>query len=179
MKGEFLDEEKVKQIARESFRKYFDRSEDSLMALNIPHIYSWESSAYYHGYGLAELGVSQWREYFFKKYGYIVDNPKVGKEMAKVWKYASLYKANELVKMATGKYLNADAYIRDITRSLPDIMKNAKAKIKRLEKIPVYTKEPQLNAKISIVHGVKKIADSSRGFKNLDAKFRKWIRGLK
>ncbi len=38
----------------------------------MPHIYSWESSAYYHGYGLALLGVDQWREYFFKKYGFFL-----------------------------------------------------------------------------------------------------------
>ena len=48
-----LTEEKVKAIARKIFKKYMDMSEDSLSILNVPHIYSWESIASYHGYGLA------------------------------------------------------------------------------------------------------------------------------
>ncbi len=174
-----LTEEFVLQAARNVHKKYFDRSEDSISALNVPHIYSWESSAYYHGYGLAELGVSQWREYFFKKYGYIVDNSKVGKEMTNVWKHASIYKARELIKKATGKALSADAFIKDVTKSLDDILKNAKKKIARLEKVPLYTKPVHLNAKISIIHGKEKIADNRKSFEDMEGKFRKWIIGMK
>ena len=73
-----LTRESVLTIAKKINKKFLDYSEDSISILNTPHLYS-ESSAYYHGYGLAELAVHQWWDYFFKKYGYIVDNPNVGK----------------------------------------------------------------------------------------------------
>ena len=86
---EDLDAEKVMWIAKDMRRKYMDYSEDSLWALTVPHIYSSGSSAYSHAYGLAELALEQWRDYFYEKYDYIVDNPSVGKEMREVWKLGS------------------------------------------------------------------------------------------
>jgi hypothetical protein len=169
----------VLNTAKEINKKYFDYSESSISSLNIPHIYSWESSAYYHGYGLAEIAVSQWREYFFKKYGYIVDNPKVGKEMKKVWKYGSLYKSNKFIKIATGKSLDPDSYIKDITRTYEKRVLDAKKRISNLNKIPLNNKSIKLNAKISIVHGKEKIADNKKSFEDMDNKFKAWIRSLK
>jgi hypothetical protein len=77
-------------------------SADSLSILSVPHIYSWESSASYPGYGLAELALHQWRVYFYRKCGYIVDNPGVGKEMREVWKMGAGKTFKEFVIMATG-----------------------------------------------------------------------------
>jgi len=174
-----LTKEKVLAIAKKSFKKYFDRSEDSLWALNVPHIYSWETSGYYHGYGLAELGVCQWREYFFKKYGYIVDNSNVGKEITKVWSYASLYPSKELMSMATGKKLSPDAFIRSVTRSKESVIASAKKRIARLEKVPYFTKPIDLKGKIIMVHGKKKIADNSVSFEEMDKKYRAWLKTVK
>lgn len=170
-----LTREFVLEAAKRSYKKYFDRSEDSILMLNVSHIYSWESSGYYHGYGLAELGVHQWREYFFKKHGYIVDNPKVGEEMTKVWSYASRYTAKEFVKMATGKYLSPDTFIKNVTTPIDKILAGAKSKIERLKKVPVYNKPIKLNAKITMVHGKEKIADNSKSFEDMDRKYRKWL----
>ncbi|HVU06222.1 MAG TPA: M3 family metallopeptidase [Candidatus Paceibacterota bacterium] len=168
----------VLKTARDMFRKYFDRAEDSIMALNIPHIYSWESSAYYHGYALAELGVFQWREYFFKKYGYIVDNPNVGKEMKKVWKFAAKYPSKRFIKMATGKAFSPAAFLHEVTRPLDTVVAEARRKIERLESVPKQKGRIGLDAKISLVHGKKKVADNSKGFEAMDAKYRAWLRSL-
>ena len=173
-----LNKAKLLEIAKKNARKYTNYSEDSISILNLPHIYSWESSAYYHGYGLAELGVHQWRHYFFKKYGYIVDNPKIGREMTRMWSYASLYPAKQLVKMATGKPLSPDAFISDVTCSNDTIIAGAKRKIARLQKIPEYKKPVDLKGKITMVHGKKKIADNSKGFEDMDKKYRKWLKSL-
>lgn len=173
-----LTKEIVLDTAKSVYAKYFDLDGESLLVLNVPHIYSWESSAYYHGYGLAELGVNQWRKYFYKKYGYIVDNPKVGKEMAKVWKYGSLYTSGKFIKMATGKPLSADAFIDNVTKSYEEILKSVKEKIKRLEKVPLNIKPIKLNAKISIVHGKKKVADNKKSFEDMDMKYRKWLKRM-
>lgn len=48
--------------------EYFDYSEPSFHILSIPHIYSRESSAYYHSYGMAELAVAQWKKHFYDTY---------------------------------------------------------------------------------------------------------------
>ena len=45
--------------------------------MSVPHILADESSAYYHAYVLAEMSVHQTRAHFKRKYGDMVDNPKV------------------------------------------------------------------------------------------------------
>jgi len=171
-----LTREFVLKTARRVYRKFFDRSEDSLQILNVPHIYSWESSAYYHGYGLAELIVSQWRAYFFDKYGYIVDNPNIGRDLTRMWEYASLYPSKMMVKLATGKNLSPKAFIESVTRPLDKVIANAKNKIARLESVKPFTKKINLGGKITMVHGKKKIADNSMGFEEMDRKYRRWLR---
>ena len=50
----------------------------------MPHILADESSAYYHGYVLAEMSVHQTRAYFKSQFGAIADNPEVGKQLTEV-----------------------------------------------------------------------------------------------
>jgi Peptidase family M3 len=170
-----LTQAKVLAIAKSNYRKYFDMSADSLTALNTPHIYSWESSGAYHGYGLAELALTQWRTYFYKKYGYIVDNPNVGKEMKKVWQFGSKYTFNEFVVLATGNKLSAQPFLDEVTASVPQTIRNAKEKIKKLNRIKKYAKPVHLNAIIHMVHGKKEVANSKNGFENMAAKYKKWL----
>lgn len=165
----------VKSIAKKNFRKYYERSKDSLSALNVPHIYSWESSGCYHGYGLAELAVEQWREYFYKKYGYIVDNPLVGKEMAKVWALGAAKTFNEFVVIATGKKLSADAALKDMTASVAMIIKDRKQRIARLAKVKQFTKKVDLGATIAMTSGKKKIADNTKSFEDMAEKYGEWV----
>ncbi len=172
-----LTKEKVLQIARKNFQKYFDRSEDSLLALNVPHIYSWESTASYHGYGLATLALQQWREYFFKKYNYIVDNPKIGKEMQAVWKLGSSKTFNQFVKMMTGKKLSADAFLRNFTASIAQLEKLAQTRIAQLEKVPMHKGPIKFDAKIKMVHGKKVIADNAKSFEDMAKKYKGWLGG--
>ena len=171
-----LSTEKVITIAKKNFRKYFERSEDSLMLLNVPHIYGWDSSASYHSYGLATLALSQWRKYFYKKYGYIVDNPKVGKEMEKVWKLGSLKTFNEFVKLITGEKLKPNAYLENVTASVPQILNTAKEKIARLKKVKEYTKKIDLKASISMVHGKEEICNNKKSFEDMAEKYKAWLK---
>lgn len=168
--------EKVIEAAKRLYRKYFDLSEDSHLALFIPHIYSWDSSAYYHGYGLSELAVVQWREYFYKKYGHIVDNPRVGKEMIRVWRLGSSKTFLELVKLATGKHLSADPYIRAVTKTVDQKLKTAKERIVRLSRVPKYSKKIDLKATIKMVHGKQVICTSKKGFEKMAEKYGRWLR---
>lgn len=170
-----LDKEKVIKIAKSTYRKYIDLSEDSLWGLNVPHIYSWENSGSYHGYGLAELALAQWREYFYKKYGYIVDNKKVGEEMARVWRMGAKTTFKEYVKIATGKKLSPQAFVRSVTRSKAAIIKLAKERIGKMESIPVHKGKINLNAEIHMVHGKKEIANSKQGFETMCRQYKKWV----
>lgn len=168
----------VLTTAKKILKKCFNFSEESLSILNTPHIYSWNSSAYYHGYGLAQLGVEQWREYFQKKYGYIVDNSNIGKEMKKVWKYGSRFSVNQFMKMATGKKLSPDAFIRKATMPVEKILSEARARIERLKKIPLVSRPVNFDVSITMVHGKIKVADNSKSFEDMDTKYRKWLRTI-
>ncbi len=171
-----LTRDKVIRIARDNFKKYFDKSEDSTYALNIPHIYAWDSACSYHGYGLATLALTQWRKYFFKKYGYVVDNPNVGREITRVWKLGAAKSFGDFVKMATGKKLSVDAFISSVTRSEKEVISDAKKKIEKLSKVPLYTKPVALNAKIQMVHGKKIVADNRKSFEDMAEKYTKWLK---
>lgn len=175
-----LTHKKVTDIAKKAYMKYFERSEASCMALNVPHIYSWESSASYHGYGLAELAVHQWREYFYKKYEYIVDNPNVGAEMRKVWELGASKTFNEFVVLAIGKKLSPDAWLKTVTSPIKTVMKRAVDKIKKLETVPEYKGPVKLNAKINMVSGKKIVATNTKSFENMASEYKKWLRaGIK
>ena len=166
---------KVLAIAKKNYRKYYDFSADSLAALNIPHIYSWESSGAYHGYGLAELALTQWRAYFYKKYGYIVDNPKVGKEMAKVWQFGSKYTFNQFVVLATGQKLSAQPFLDEVTASVEETIRQGSEKVKRLSRVKKYTQPVRLNATIKMVHGKIEIANNKKSFEDMASTYKKWL----
>jgi len=170
-----LNLEKVMKIARKNYRKYFDMSVDSLSALNVPHIYSWESSASYHGYGLAQLAVYQWREYFYKKFGYIVDNPHVGEEMKKVWSLGARKTFKEFVVLATGKKLSASSFLKDSVLSAESIIKIGKNRIRRMEKVRPFASAINLNASIQMVHGEKVIATNRKSFEDMANKYKDWL----
>ncbi len=170
-----LNEKKVKELALKNYRKYYERSEESFSILNVPHIYSWESSGSYHGYGLATLSLTQWREYFFEKYGYIVDNPKIGEEMQKVWKLGGSKTFSEFVKIATGKKLSADSYIKNVNATIPEILQRAKSRIAKVKKLKVNDKKIDLNANIYMVHGKKEIANNKVSFEDMVKTYKIWL----
>lgn len=165
----------VINTAKKVHKKFFNMRESWTMILSIPHIYSWESSAYYHGYGLAELALAQWREYFYDKYGYIIDNPNVGKEMKKVWELASTKNFKEFVILATGKKLSAEPFIKARTKSLKEILDSATKKIDRRKKVPHFKGRVTLNAEIKMVDGKKLIATNKKSFEDMAESYSKWL----
>jgi len=166
----------IEKIAKEVQLKYGDKTEANCRLLDVPHLYSFESSCSYQGYGLAELALAQWRKYFYKKYGYIVDNKNVGKEMKKVWKLGSSKTFPELVKLATGKKLSSKAYIDSVTASKEQVKKSVKKRVGDLNKLaPEKKTKINLKADISMWHGKKKICDSKKSFEEMAEKYTKWM----
>jgi hypothetical protein len=124
---------------------------------------------------LAEIALAQWREYFFKKYGSIVDNENVGKEMAITWKWGASKDFKTAVQEATGKKLSSKAIIKQLNLSPEQVIRQAKQRITALENNKVSTKPINLNAKIAMVHGKEKIADNSKSFEDMTEKYATWI----
>ena len=170
-----LTPEKVITIAKQCYKKFTDRAYESVGLLGVPHIYSWESSCSYHGYGLAQLALNQWRAYFYDKYGYIVDNPNVGKEMQKVWKLGSSKTFPEFVKLATGKKLSSKAFIDTITLSAAEKIKLAKKRLERMKKVKQFTGKIDLHADIKMVHGKEIIATNKKSFVDMAETYAKWL----
>ncbi len=166
---------KVVEIAKEVSRKYSDFSEDSLWILSVPHIYDWESSAYYHSYGLAILALDQWRQYFYDKYGYIVDNLNVGREMTEVWKLGSAKLFPEFVRLATGKKLSPEAFLENETMDIEKYLARAKERAERIKSVPEFTGPVGLNAQIRMVHGKELVADNSLSFEDMASKYGEWL----
>ncbi len=170
-----LNEEKVLKIAKKIYKKHTDSSVPSLRLLSIPHIYSWESSCSYQGYGLAQLALSQWREYFYKKYGYIVDNPNVGREMKEVWQYGSAKTFPECVKLATGKKLSPNAFLKNVTASTNTVLKRAKERIARMESVPKPKSAIVLDANIKMMHGKDTIVTNKKSFEHMCRTYAAWL----
>ena len=170
-----LDTSRVLEIAKMMYQKYFDRDGDSLSALSVPHIYSWDSSAYYHAYGLAILALQQWREYFYERYGHIVDNPEVGREMTAVWELASAKNFAEFVRLATGKDLSSEAFLENATISVEDLLARSRKRVERLNSVPEYAGPVNLNATIRMVSGKGIVADNSVSFEDMAEKYKDWL----
>lgn len=146
--------------------------------LAVPHLLAGESSAYYHGYVLAEMAVQQTRAYFLEKYGYITDNPNVGPELAKgYWAAGNSVTFMDLVKNVTGKPFSADALVKNANQSADEAVAEARAMKEKLKEIPEYTGSLDLDANIRVIHGNEELTHFANGaeFPRANAEFIQWI----
>jgi len=166
--------ETVLALAKKMHKKYFDMATPSVQVLAIPHLYSFSSSAYYQNYGLATLTLHHWRDYFYQKYGYIVDNPEVGREMKDVWKLGSSKPFLEFVQLATGKKLSAQSFLRNVNKKPAALLRTAKKRITALSEVPERNAPVDLDAAIKMVSGRNTIATNKVSFEHMAEKYKKW-----
>jgi hypothetical protein len=144
--------------------------------LSIPHLISGESSAYYHGYVLARMAVYQARAHFIERDGHLVDNPRIGPELARVWwQPGNSVTFTEFVRRLTGAPLTALHWSNYVNQSAEERKQSARASLARLESIPVPGARVELDAKISVVHGREKVATLSGDFQAFCAEFAAFI----
>lgn len=148
-----LTPEWVIYLAKFLSLKYFDYSQSDLWILTVPHIYSWNSSAYYHGYGMATMALHQFRNYFHEKSGYIVDNPEVGNILTKGRNYGSSFGFKELIEKIIGQKFSAQPYIDTLLKSEDEVIATARERIAKLETIPKNNGKISLNAEIELRDG--------------------------
>lgn len=155
----------------------------SMPTLLIPHLLSDESSAYYHGYVLAEMAVQHTRQYFLKKFGRIVDVKNVGEELRHgYWLPGNSERFLNLVNNVTGSPLSSDAWVHDLSQSVTDKIDEEKIRYEEGLKAGAAVKkganvDKVLDVHIKLVHGDDTIADSQLDGSASAAcdKFAKWV----
>jgi len=148
-------------------------------ALSVPHLLAGESSAYYHGYVLALMGVEQTREYFKKRDGHLMDNPRIGPDLKRVyWQPGNSMTFPEFVAKMTGATVSAGALAKAASRSEDEAVARAKEAIAKAELIPAFDGDVELEGTITVAHGNETIASTKdEPFAEVCAKFESWIEG--
>jgi hypothetical protein len=173
-----LTPDTVLRRAREIERDLLFLSASPRPTLSIPHLISGESSAYYHGYVLAEMAVEQTRAFFLKRDGHLVDNPRVGPDLAEhYWKPGNARPFFSLVESLTGKTLSADALVAECARDVSEALSDADRALAREKQIPRSTAPVDLDARIALIHGDEEIASNRRGepFEEVERTFAAWL----
>ncbi len=144
--------------------------------LAVPHLLSWESSAYYHGYVLARMAVSQTRAAVFEKYGRIVDEPRVGEELSRTyWAPGNSRSFLDLVKDMTGRAFSADAFVNEVAVPVDDVVRTARERIGRLAGVPEYSGDGDLDMRLRVIHGAETIVEEGKTPLEAAQMFRDWI----
>jgi len=147
-------------------------------ALSVPHLLAGESSAYYHGYVLALMGVHQTRDYFEKRDGHLMDNPKIGPDLQRVyWQPGNSMRFPDFIERLTGQHVSAGALARAASRTPDEAVADARTQLERAESIPTFDGDIALGGTISVAHGNETIASTESGsFSDVCDKFAGWIK---
>ncbi len=170
--------ENVTKMVRDVERKLLFLNASQRPVLAIPHLLAGESSAYYHGYVLAQMAVYQTRAYFEQKYGHLVDNPNIGPELATgYWAGGNSVPFMDLVAKLTGKPFSPDALVASANRSVEESVNEAKKQVANLKEIPEFKGALELDAKVRVVHGNEQITEfnSASEFAKANTEFENWV----
>lgn len=145
--------------------------------LSVPHLLSGESSAYYHGYVLAEIAVHQTRAFFRQRDGRLLDDARVGPDLREhYWRPGNSLTFLDFVENLTGAPLSSAAIASRANRTVDEALAEARADLAREPSIPRHTGPVELDARVRVVHGREEVADTERGgFEGACADFARWI----
>lgn len=175
-----LSAERVLEVCRETERKLLHLDGSPRPVLSVPHLLSGNSSAYYHGYIMAEMGVHQTRKFLIERDGFLTDNPKVFPSMReKFWVPGNRYRIHEYMQRMTGERLSPRAIAAKVNREVREAKATAKASYQRVQGKQGYAGKVDMNAAVSVVHGNEIIGEiGGKGdFEGLGRGFREWILG--
>lgn len=151
--------------------------------LAVPHLLSGESSAYYHGYVLAEMASYQTRGFFAARDGYLTDNPRVGPDLAAhYWAPGNSVTFDETVKSLTGRSVSADSLAAACNRTVDQAIDEARTAVAEATKRAAknaHRAASDLDATIRVVHGGQRIGSTEEGgVDGLCAAFERWVNEL-
>lgn len=144
--------------------------------LAVPHLLSWESSAYYHGYVLALMAVAATRAHLRAKHGHILDNPAVGRDLAEIyWRPGNSRPFLDTVRAMTGAGFSADALVDDVSRPTETVVEDAKGAVARLDDIPAAPSAPNLDLRLRVIHGRETVVEETTDALAAARAFRQWV----
>jgi peptidase M3-like protein len=173
-----LSAERVLATIRDVERRLLFLDEGSPRpVLAVPHLLSGESSAYYHGYVLAEMAVEQTRERFAERDGHLVDNPRIGPDLERAyWRPGNSVRFADAVERLCGRPLGAAALAASVNRDADTALREAREKVDRLASVPKPSGPVRLGADLTVIHGRETIARLEHGdFDAFAATFARWI----
>ena len=173
---EQLSAERVLEALRDVERRilFLDGSPRPILA--VPHLLAGDSSAYYHGYVLAEMAVHQTREHFRVRDGHLVDNPAVGADLARLWwQPGNSLRFDEFVRRLTGSSLSAGAFAQHVGRDAASAKRDARDSIERLARVPPGPARVELDARVRVVHGRETVCELRSDFDEFSREFARWI----
>ncbi|HTF90684.1 MAG TPA: M3 family metallopeptidase [Planctomycetota bacterium] len=144
--------------------------------LAVPHLLAGESSAYYHGYVLAEMAVETTRDFFLERDGHICDNPRVGADLARAyWQPGNSLSFLEFIPRLTSRELGAGALARRLSIDVEPRLAEARRTLEHSRSKPRVELAPALDARLRIVHGRETVAELRGSFDEFAADFARWI----
>jgi len=172
-----LTAENVLRVVREvEQRLLFLEGGGPRPTLSISHLISGDFSCTYHGYVLAQIAVAQARSYFLARDGHLVDNPRIGPELAKVWwQPGNSVSFAAFVRTLTGQDLSAAPLAARLNQTAAQRKAEAHASVTKLADIPRAPNAIDLDARIRVVHGTQTIAEYRGDFAKFAADFANWI----
>jgi hypothetical protein len=165
---ELPDEDLTPDRVLEAFRS-IERELQGLTAgarpvLAVPHLLAGESSAYYHGYLLAEMAVHQTRRFFLERDGRLTDNPRIGPDLARTyWAPGNAAAFEDTLVSLTGQPLAPDALVEVCNLGTDEAIAAAREAAGRISATPPKEGPVALDATIRVVHGRETIATTEGG----------------
>ena len=148
--------------------------------LAIPHLLNMESACSYQGYLLAHMAVYQTRSHFVERYGYLTDNPKIGRDLAEFsWAPGNSLTHSETIRALTQKTLSGQELAAHCNMTTHDLWNRAKSQMVaalRREQIADLSL-PSLNAEIHVVDGIHELANNLESMSRLLSDFEAAIEG--
>ncbi|HYQ29292.1 MAG TPA: hypothetical protein VER04_18800, partial [Polyangiaceae bacterium] len=108
--------------------------------------------------------------------GHLVDNPRVGPELAKVWwQPGNSIPFAQFVRNLTGRELSAAPLALRLNQTADQRKAEALESVAKLAQIPSASPQVDLDARIQIVHGAASVAEYRGDFSELATRFAEWI----
>ncbi|RYZ72404.1 MAG: peptidase M3 [Proteobacteria bacterium] len=169
-----LTAENITRLARQVEKEIFGLDSVARPMLIIPHIISESGAGSYQGYLLADMAVYQTREYFKKKYGGLMDEPRIGRDLSEAyWSVGNRITHNQTVKRLTGETISGSALAVVCNYTVDEAWQEAEKQMNRMTTLPEVGSldDVDLDAKIRVVHGNEVLAESKTSFAQMARDF--------
>jgi Zn-dependent oligopeptidase len=176
-----LSPQRILDAIREVERRLLFMEGSPRPILAVPHLLSGESSAYYHGYVLAEMAVHQTRAHVLSRDGFLTDNPALGPALREAyWRPGNSRSFADLVAGLTGAPPSASHLAREVNRSADEAAAEARARLERGRRVPRRDAPVELDATVRVIHGNEEIATTGGPaaggrFEECARRFEAWI----